>query len=60
MQECPHCGRNTQPDPEHSRAWWCLSCWRAWTLPALAGCSGTIRPLTPGLRLLAESRELNR
>ncbi|MFD4832673.1 hypothetical protein ACFWPV_22855 [Streptomyces uncialis] len=60
MQECPRCGGTAEADPEHPNARWCLSCWHAWTYPQEPSCGGSLPRLASGLRVLRESRHLNR
>lgn len=60
MRQCPQCGSDAAPDPEHSGVLWCLSCWRSWTLPREPYCPGARPVLNSGLRTLAEYRHLSR
>ncbi|TGA84202.1 hypothetical protein E2651_42685 [Streptomyces sp. MZ04] len=60
MQECPRCGGEAAPDPEHQRSLWCLACWHSWPMPEDTRCPGLLPRLAPGLRLLGESRHLRR
>lgn len=60
MVQCPHCGSEGVPDPEHERVVHCLSCWHAWTLPKNTSCPGFLPRLMPALRILEEYRDLNR
>ncbi|GAA3370960.1 hypothetical protein GCM10020367_19690 [Streptomyces sannanensis] len=57
MKECPRCGGDAVPDPEHERVLCCLSCWHTWALPR--SCPGFLPRLMPALRVLGESRKLN-
>ncbi|GGZ12249.1 hypothetical protein GCM10010387_00110 [Streptomyces inusitatus] len=60
MQECPRCGDTAAPDPEHANTLWCLTCWLVWTLPHDSLCNGSLPRFAPALRVLRESRGLNR
>lgn len=60
MEQCPQCGSEAQPDPEHPAAWWCLACWHVWTPPREEHCPGRRPVLSPALRMLADSRDLRR
>ncbi|MGV9322468.1 hypothetical protein [Streptomyces sp. NPDC003660] len=60
MTECPRCGSEAVPDPEHARVIRCLSCWHAWTLPVEVSCLGHRPVLMSALRKLDEYRHLRR
>lgn len=60
MQECPRCGGEAVPDPEHERVICCLSCWHSWALAQDTRCPSSLPRLAPGLRMLDEHRHLNR
>ncbi|MFJ6560011.1 hypothetical protein ACIQMV_09035 [Streptomyces sp. NPDC091412] len=58
MGQCPQCGDDAQPDPEHPRVLWCLICWHAWTLPRQPHCPGYRPTWNAALRTLDEYRDL--
>ncbi|MDX2822183.1 hypothetical protein PV416_14010 [Streptomyces ipomoeae] len=60
MGQCPQCGGSAVPDPEHSGALWCLTCWHAWALPRERPCPGHLPTLGASLRKLDEYRDLRR
>ncbi len=60
MHECPRCGIEAVPDPEHERVICCLSCWHSWAVPKDTRCTGSLPRLMPALRVLDEDRHLNR
>ncbi|MFD5472933.1 hypothetical protein [Streptomyces sp. NPDC127105] len=60
MGQCPQCGGNAHPDPEHSGVMRCLTCWNVWTLPREQPCPGYRPTLNAALRKLGEYRNLRR